>query len=271
MKNLILIATLLSSLPQFTLAQSSSIQVDGGILLEETHVVNPKEGTMQWTGSDLLVWNGFKWISLINGSVFDSQIKDIDENVYPVIRIMGMEIMGHNLRTTRYRNGDPITPITDPTSWSTQGSGAWCWYENNPSFNTQYGKLYNWYAATDLRGICPEGWHVLSKDEWSYIIGSLGGDDVAGGKMKQFGNAGWALPNNGASNESNLSIIGGGLRTDDGQFNSFNTHGYQWSRTENPTTHGYFIVLFNGKTELSQGISLNKKSGMSIRCIKDQT
>ncbi len=101
-------------------------------------------------------------------------IKDIDGNVYTSIVIVDTEWMVENLKTTRYCNGDEIRNLTSDTEWSdpeaTGSAGAWSYYNNDSSYNEPYGKLYNWFAVNDQRGVCPCGWRVPSITEWIQLI-----------------------------------------------------------------------------------------------------
>ena len=95
--------------------------------------------------------------------------------------------MSENLKTTHYNNGDAIPNITNNRDWGSLSTGAYANYVNNPSNSEIYGRLYNWYSVDDDRGICPEGWHVPSDDEFTVLTDYLGGEPVAGGKMKSTG------------------------------------------------------------------------------------
>ena len=100
-----------------------------------------------------------------------------------------------NLNVTTYSNGDPIPEVKDPSEWKTLTTGAWCYYNNDPANGTKYGKLYNWYAVHDPRGLAPAGFHIPSDAEWTTLITYLGGESVAGGKLKQAGMYNWISPN----------------------------------------------------------------------------
>lgn len=122
-----------------------------------------------------------------------------------------------NLSTTKYRNGDVIPQVTDPVQWSTLTTGAWCYYENNPANEAIYGKLYNWYAVNDLRGLAPVGWHIPTQSEYQTLQSCLGGGAVAGGKMKTLSL--WAAPNAGADNSSGFTAYPAGYRNSTSQLN----------------------------------------------------
>ncbi|HPI46173.1 MAG TPA: fibrobacter succinogenes major paralogous domain-containing protein, partial [Tenuifilaceae bacterium] len=144
-----------------------------------------------------------------------------------------------------------------------------CDYENNPSNSQIYGKLYNWYAATDERKMCPTGWHVPNVVEWYELIDYLGGEFVAGGKLKEVGTLHWKSPNNSATNESGFTALPGGYRNDAGVFNGIGNRGSFWSSTEN----GYYawgrsLGYSNGYC-LGMNDVFSKENGFSVRCIKD--
>ena len=101
-----------------------------------------------------------------------TSLTDIDGNVYPVVKIANKHWISKNLDVTHYKNGDTIPQVQDAATWATLTTGAWCYYENQTANGTTYGKLYNWYAMNDPRGIAPEGWHVPSDVEWVAMIDS---------------------------------------------------------------------------------------------------
>src|ERR1035437_1728963 len=137
-----------------------------------------------------------------------------------------------NLDVSTYRNGDWIPEVTDPGAWSALTTGAWCWYNNDPTMGVIYGKLYNWYAVNDPRGLAPTGWHVPSDAEWWTLSTCLGGAAVAGGAMKETGTTHWTSPNTGATNSSGFTGLPEGLRTDGGPFYDVGSYGGWWSSTE---------------------------------------
>ena len=110
--------------------------------------------------------------------------------------------MAENLKVTHYNNGDPITHITNNGDWGSFDEGQYGIYDNDPSNADTYGNLYNWAVVDDDRGVCSEGWHFPSDDEWTVLTDYLGGASVAGGKMKETGLEHWNSPNTGATNES---------------------------------------------------------------------
>ena len=116
--------------------------------------------------------------------------------------------MAENLNVEYYRNGDIIPQVQDEHEWASLKTGAWCYYENDPANGKKYGKLYNWYAVNDTRGLVPEGWHIPSYSEWRELIEYLG-EDSAGTKMKS--TSGWFENGNG-TNSSGFGALGAGYR-----------------------------------------------------------
>ena len=104
---------------------------------------------------------------------------DKDGNTYKTIKIGKQKWMAENLNVSSYRNGDPIPQVQDKDEWAKLTTGAWCYYENDVENGKIYGKLYNWYAVNEPRGLAPEGWHISNDDEWGILIDRLGGDDGA--------------------------------------------------------------------------------------------
>jgi uncharacterized protein (TIGR02145 family) len=196
-------------------------------------------------------------------------VTDIDGNTYETVLIGSQWWMAENLRTATYANGEPIPNVTDANTWLNLDTGAWCNYNNDLAFDSVYGKLYNCYTAVDARGLCPAGWHVPTDAEWTILTDYLGGIAVAGGKMKSTGTQYWSGSNTMATNESSFSGLPGGFR--DGTnvvFNVVGSYGNWWSSTEYDTSDTWFRYL-NYANGLAYRSSTNKRSGFSIRCVKD--
>lgn len=187
---------------------------------------------------------------------------------YPSVTICSQKWMDKNLDVTTYRNGDTISYVTDPAAWAALITGAWCYYNNDPSTNATYGKLYNWYAVNDTRGLAPAGWHVPSDAEWTTLVTCLGGSSVAGGKMKVTGTTTWASPNTGATNTSGWAGLPGGYRTNDGTFYNVGSNGYWWSSTEANTALAWYRNLYYDFGNITR-FSYDKQVGFSVRCLRD--
>jgi uncharacterized protein (TIGR02145 family) len=195
-------------------------------------------------------------------------VTDIDGTVYTSIVINGQEWMQQNLAVTKYRNGDPIPTGLDNTTWQNTTAGAYAIYNNDAANNTIYGKLYNWYAVNDSRGLCPTGWHVPSDGEWTTLETSLGGSSVAGGNMKS--TTGWNAPNTGATNESGFSGLPGGDRRTSGAYSDIGNYGYWWSSTEFDSVYVWARRLDCFTSVLVRyGINDGKRYGFSVRCVRD--
>ncbi|MBI5326284.1 MAG: C40 family peptidase [Ignavibacteriae bacterium] len=175
-----------------------------------------------------------------------------------------------NLNVSTYRNGDPIPQVTDPTEWGNLTTGAWCYYNNDPANGTVYGKLYNWYAVNDPRGLAPIGWHIPSDGEWTTLTNQLGGESIAGGKLKEIGTTHWSSPNTGATNESGFTGLPSGYRSDspgNGTFYSIN-NGAMWWSTTTIGDSSWWRVLFYNETYVTRAFAWNC-IGASVRCVKD--
>lgn len=159
-----------------------------------------------------------QWVSLITPSTTPVFL--------PTIVIGTQQWMNKNLDVAFYRNGDEIPQVADPTAWAALTTGAWCYYNNDPIQGGKFGKLYNWYAVNDPRGLAPQGWHIPSDAEWTTLETTLGGSSVAGGKMKEAGFVNWTAPNTAADNSSGWAGLPGGLRFWDGTFDDVGLFGY---------------------------------------------
>ena len=177
--------------------------------------------------------------------------------------------MVENLKVTRYRNGEPIPNITDNKAWTKLKKGAICDYDNKPSNSETYGKLYNWYAVSDNRNIAPAGWHVPTDAEWTILTDYLGGEKVAGGKLKETGTTHWTNPNTAATNESGFSALPGGDRgIINGTFYYLGSFGYWWSSTEISLKHAWYRGMSYNYGNVFRS-STNEQDGFSVRCVRD--
>jgi uncharacterized protein (TIGR02145 family) len=188
----------------------------------------------------------------------------------PTVVIGTQQWMEKNLDVMTYRNGDIIPQVSDPTAWTNLTTGAWCYYNNDPLNGAIYGKLYNWYAINDPRGLAPQGWHIPTDEEWTTLSTLLGGDAVAGGKMKTTGITRWTTPNTSATNESGFAGLPGGFRAHGGSFFDIGSNGYWWSASESRSisANAYLRDLLYNVSDLSRG-SFPKRSGFSVRCLRD--
>ena len=222
-------------------------------------IVSPATGLVIFntTTNSLETKNSSGWVSLSSSFV-----------ALPTIVIGTQQWMRENLDVLTYRNGDIIPQVTDPTAWAALTTGAWCYYNNDVANGAIYGKLYNWYAVNDPRGLAPTGWHVPTDDEWTTLSTTLGGDAVAGGKMKVAGTTRWTTPNTGATNESGFAGLPGGNRYNNGAFYNVGSTGSWWSSTEGSTTNAWSRFLFYDGVNIDRN-NMNKKFGFSVRCLRD--
>lgn len=190
------------------------------------------------------------------------------DSEYMSVKIGSQIWMAENLNVDRFRNGDPIPQAITAEEWDKageHGEPAWCFYDNNPANGKKYGKLYNWFAANDPRGLAPNGWHVASDEEWTELIDYLGGKDVADTKMKS--KNGWDRDGNG-SNQSGFTALPGGERISGKTFTGKGSSGNWWSSTEHSSEIAWYWSILGHTREVYRNKQL-EKLGYSIRCLKD--
>jgi len=214
-----------------------------------------------------------------------------------------------NLDVATFRNGDLIPQAKTDEEWEAAGENkqpAWCYHENNTANGTKYGKLYNWYAVNDTRGLAPTGYHIPTDEEWTVLSTFLGGEDVAGKKMKS--SFGWNSYKTGGSktcpncanwnaeyrkkvpchtckdtrsvaapevshvgngtNSSGFSGLPGGFRGYSGYFSVVGSLGGWWSASEYSDTSAWDRKLSSGSSNLYRYVDY-EDSGFSVRCVRD--
>jgi len=197
-----------------------------------------------------------------------SSVTDIDGNIYMTVTIGTQVWMSQNLRTTKYRNGDPITLVTDSAQWCNLSTGAHCYYVNHTIYASSFGRLYNWYAVNDSRNICPSGWHIPSDAEWTLLATYLGNDSLVGGKLKETGTLHWKTPNNGATNSTGWAGLPGGGRDALGSFIGMGVDGCWWSSTASTAIDAWSRLILSYRAGFYREDS-DKKIGFSVRCLKN--
>jgi uncharacterized protein (TIGR02145 family) len=170
-----------------------------------------------------------------------------------------------NLDLSTYKNGDVIPQVQDEEEWANLTTGAWCYYENESDNGTTYGKLYNWFAVNDPRGLAPTGFHIPTDEEWTTLTNYLGGEIEAGDKMKS--TTGWDEDGNG-TNTSGFAGLPGGYRSFNGDFTIIGASGNWWSSSEDSTVNAWCRYLFydNGGVDRDY---YYKQNGFSVRCLRD--
>ena len=214
------------------------------------------------------------------GQTAGNGLTDIDGNTYNSVIIGTQEWQKENLNVSKYADGTVIPQVTDLNTWLNMLTGAWCYYNNNSVNGPVYGKLYNWYAVMGIydtaslnnpllrKKIAPAGWEVPTDAEWTTLTDYLGGESIAGGKMRESGSLHWLSPNTGASNSSGFSALPGGLRQDFRFFDGMTADGYWWSISEFDTTTAWCRYLVWVSVDIMR-FSDTKISGFSVRCLKN--
>lgn len=233
---------------------------------------------INWSNSEIkvkvpLITKGGKVFVIVNGvksNEVDFTIKPSYSGSYEIVYIGNQIWMKKNLNVENYRNGDSIPQVTNKEIWDTLKTGAWCYYNNDPQNGDIYGKLYNWYAVRDPRGLAPAGWHIPDNFEFRELKLYLG-DTYAGGKLKttgtlEGGDGLWHSPNEGATNESDFSAVPGGIRAV--TFENIASYCFLWSESEYMSIFApYWRISFD---DVFFGNSyIGENCGLSVRCVKD--
>lgn len=203
----------------------------------------------------------------------------------PVVTIGSQVWLGKNLNVDRFANGDSIPEAKTEDEWKRAGENrqpAWCYYNNDAANGRIYGRLYNWYAVNDPRGLAPNGWHVPSDAEWDITIKHLAGNNAKVNKPTRMGNqiyyftedvgslmkstSGWKK--NKGTNTSGITCLPGGNRLDYGSFGYVGEYGSWWSSSEDDTYKAWYRGLYFGNSKVNR-FAFNNGCGFSVRCIKD--
>jgi uncharacterized protein (TIGR02145 family) len=187
---------------------------------------------------------------------------------YKTLKIGSQTWITENLNTDRFRNGELIPEAKTADEWELAEKNkqpAWCYYNNDSVNGEKYGKLYNWYAVNDSRGLAPLGYHIPSDFEWTTLTTYLGGEDIAASKLKS--NSGW-IENGNGTNSNGFSALPGGIRLLNGIFTNIGVNAYWWSSTEKHSSSAWNRFLGYGFVYVSK-YDCSKSNGLSARCIKD--
>ncbi len=198
-----------------------------------------------------------------NSFVFKVMVANLIESV----KIGNQVWMAKNLNVDHYRNGDPILTGFSNSQWESATEGAYAVYNDDPANEEIYGKLYNWFAVNDRRGLCPSGWHVASDEDWMEMVDLLGGIEDAGGKLK--GLRHWDSPNYYATDNVKFSGLPGGTKDFYGFYRAIGRYGYWWSSTSSDNKHAFYFGLSQSKRSILRNNYYDKQNGFSVRCIKD--
>jgi len=287
-----LTTTAVTSVTQVSSVSGGNISSDGGSAITARGIVwnktgNPLVGTDS-IRTDASMTTGLYTLNLGNlnagityyvrayatnavGTAYGNQLTfttqpvlDTIGNQYTTITINGKEWFKENLKTTKYANGTDISNVTDNGSWNNLSTGAWAYYDNNITNDPIYGKLYNWYAVSDVRGLCPTGWHVATDADWTSLTALYGTDAAAGNELKS--TISWTTPNLN-SNTSGFGAAPGGGRGG-GLFGDITNKGFWWTSTLFDSSNSYARRLEYNLDTVVRYYESNK-SGFSVRCVKD--
>ena len=205
-------------------------------------------------------------------SGYGPNITDSEGNSYKTVKIGTQTWMAENLKTSKYSDGTIIPNVKESLEWAKLTTGAWSYYNNDAANNAKYGKLYNWYAVSKTtngnKNVCPTGWHVPTDAEWKVLTDYLGGDSIAGGKLKEVGTTNWNSPNTGATNTSLFTGLPGGFRKSNGYYGDVGGNGSWWSSTVYNTDAAWFRFLY-GSDDNAYSSNDDKDNGLSVRCLRD--
>jgi uncharacterized protein (TIGR02145 family) len=232
-------------------------------LTERNAVVNPLTGLTVYctTCEELQVYSEGTWKNTKRESscTFNGQAVAICNKVWTK----------KNLDVDHYRNGDIIPQVTDQNAWVNLTTGAWCYYNNDPALGAIYGKLYNWYAVNDARGLAPQGWHISTDLEWSILSACLGGDNFSGGAIKEAGSSHWYNNHVSSTNSSQLTVLPNGSRDQGGTFINLTWYTHMWSATSSTDIVYAFYRYLNYYDGVLGRYIYFKVAGMGVRCVKD--
>jgi uncharacterized protein (TIGR02145 family) len=199
-------------------------------------------------------------------------VSDVDGNTYNTVTIGTQVWMKENLKTTKFKNDTAIPNVTIDASWDSLTSPAYCWYNNDSAtYKATYGALYNWYTVNTGK-LCPTDWHVPADAEWTILTNYLGGNNIAGGKLKESGIMHWNSPNTGADNSTGFTAIPTGQRVNAGSFyNQIGTFCTMWTSSECLLPNACSMSMDYSSSLVKRTDHETKKSGFSVRCLKDES
>jgi uncharacterized protein (TIGR02145 family) len=195
------------------------------------------------------------------------QATDREGNKYRTLEIANRTWMVDNLKSTMLNDGTAIPVVSDAALWNTLSTPGCCWQNNDPIRRVTYGILYNWYAVNTGK-LCPVGWHIPSDAEWNGLTDYLGGENVAGAKLKETGFKHWKSPNTGATNETAFWAYPGGQRSTGSEaiFQYLGESGSWWTSSTHEEAAAISRTMYYNSTNV-QKYFLPEKDGLSVRCI----
>lgn len=209
-----------------------------------------------------------------NASRTYGTMTDQDGNTYKTIKIGTQTWMAENLKTTKYRNGEPIPEVTNENQWMNLKTGAYCSYENNKEYKDVYGLLYNGYVISEEKEVAPEGWHIATQKEWYELNKYLGDNSqFVGRRLKEAGFIHWNDQHDpyftGGDNDSGFTALPGGWRRTLSNFQGVGYFGHWLYPEKNSNEEQSSYISLNERNNSTQSGSVEKSTGMNIRCVKD--
>ena len=213
------------------------------------------------------------FLLLITGSltVHSQSMTDMNGNVYKTSKLGVQEWSASNLNVTKFRNGDVIPEAKTKEEWIKAGADekpAWCYFKNDPANGFKYGKLYNWYAVNDKRGLAPNGWRIPVTADWMKFVKNLLGVDYAGPKLKSI--QGWKSKN--GVDKIGYKALPAGIRDEKGDFYFMGTVSHWWTNSEPvevSKSNLIFSVKLNDNTTEVSYEKMKKENGLSVRCVRN--
>ena len=204
-------------------------------------------------------------------SILAQTVTDVDGNTYNAISIGNQIWLTENLKVTKYNDQVPISLVLDDASWSTQTEPAYCYYQGDIANANVYGNLYNWHVVNNAKNVCPSGYYVPSIADWEELITFVGGNAVAGGKLKEMGLEHWLDPNTGADNSSSFTLLPSGWRANNnGFYENLSYMAFVWSSTS-VDAQSSSIILVGYDSPACYTSDSHILTGLPIRCLKDET
>ena len=215
-------------------------------------------------------------LTLMSCDVSNSELKKLEKaenkrKVYESVKIGAQNWMSENLNVEHFRNGDVIPEVKINEDWrvaNEKNQPAWCYYDNDISNGEKYGKLYNWHAVNDSRGLAPKGWRIPTDEEWTELTDYLsanGHDGTEGTALKA--TSGWNSGGNGTDDYGFLGLPGGS-RDYYGGFHFIGNYGYWWSSSQNGASSAWYRDLDYASDSVNRD-NFDKRSGFSVRCLRD--